>query len=64
MKKSILNLKGAQVLTNAEQKNVTGGVGEGCKWITYLGANLAACRVEYPNASYFNGKCRAYVCGF
>lgn len=46
MKKSILNLKGAQVLTNAEQKNVIGGITKECsdntQYITVVIGNCSS----------------------
>ncbi len=62
MLKNILNLEGAQKLSKNEQKTIKGGIPQGCTWVTYPGSSLAECRLEYPNASYKAGVCRALAC--
>jgi hypothetical protein len=62
MLKNILKLDGALALSQKEQKTINGGIPQGCTWVTYPGTSLAECRLEYPNASYRAGVCRALAC--
>jgi len=64
MLKNILNLEGAQQLSNNEQKKINGGIPQGCYFITFPGTSLSNCRVDYPNASYNSTThmCKALIC--
>ncbi|MEM0576073.1 hypothetical protein [Flavobacterium polysaccharolyticum] len=65
MLKNILNLEGAQQLSNNEQKEINGGIPSGCAYQTWSGGSLANCKVTNPggfNYSYMSGTCRAFFC--
>lgn len=69
MLKNILNLDGAQQLSKNEQKEINGGVPEGCAYQTWgLGgpATIPLCQSSNPegyNYHVVNGTfCRAYFC--
>lgn len=62
----ILNLKGAQQLTNKEQKEINGGIPTGCQYQTWEGTSLGNCkasRTEGYNYTFSYGICKAYFCG-
>lgn len=66
MLKNILNLDGAQELSNGEQKAINGGIPIGCAFQYWTGTSLTNCKTTNPGGySYYysNGNCRAYFCG-
>ena len=65
MLKNILNLDGAQELSNNEQKAINGGIPVDCYYQNWSGTSLTNCKATRPggyNYSYSSGKCRAYFC--
>ena len=65
MLKNILNLEGAQELSNKEQKTINGGIPVGCRYQTWPGTSLTDCKTNVGgyNYSYSAGTCKAYFCG-
>ena len=66
MLKDILNLEGAQKLSNIEQKAISGGIPKGCNYQFWEGSSLENCmttRSEGYDYSFSLGICKAYFCG-
>jgi hypothetical protein len=69
MLKNILKLDGAQQLSKNEQKEINGGIPEGCAYQTWplIGASKTACAANRPGGYNYNrystNVCIAFFCG-
>lgn len=61
MLKNILNLEGAQQLSNNEQRKINGGIPVGCTLFIYTGWTQADCIAE-GGIFTSTGRCRLLVC--
>jgi len=61
MKKSILNLAGAQELTKNEQKSINGGLKHTCKGGAKWCSLDSECYSEFVNTACINGCCQVVL---